>query len=51
MVRPQAVLECRFAKLGHKKFAKFFAFELGSKSGVMRAFQKGITIGGSLLGG
>ena len=39
-----------FAKMGCKKFANFFAFELGFKFGVMRGFQKGITLGGRSSG-
>ena len=35
-----------FAKYGCKKICKIFASELGFKSGVMRGFQKGITLGG-----
>ena len=35
-----------FAKYGCKKICKIFASELGSKSGVMRGFQKGITFVG-----
>ena len=33
-------------KNGLQKMCKIFASELGSKSGVMRGFQKGITLGG-----
>ena len=33
-----------------KKICKFFASELGFKSGVMRGFQKGITLGGRVTG-
>ena len=29
-----------------QNFCKIFAFEFGSKSGVMGGFQKGITLGG-----
>ena len=32
--------------MGCKKICKIFASELGSKLGVMRGFQKGITLGG-----
>ena len=31
--------------MGCKKICKIFASELGSKSGVMRGFEKGITLG------
>ena len=37
-------------KKGCKKICKIFASELGSKSGVMRGFQKGITLGGGTSG-
>ena len=33
-----------------KKTCKIFASELGSKSGVMRGFKKGITLGGRTSG-
>ena len=33
-----------------KKICKFFASELESKSGVIRGFQKGITLGGRTSG-
>ena len=33
-----------------KKICKIFATELGFKSGVMRGFQKGITVGGRTSG-
>ena len=33
-----------------QKMCKIFASELGSKSGVMRGFQKGITLGGRTSG-
>ena len=33
-----------------KKMCKFFASELGSMSGVIRGFQKGITLGGRTSG-
>ena len=39
-----------FAKKGCKKICKIFASEFGSKLGVMRAFQKGITLGGRTSG-
>ena len=39
-----------FAKMGCKNFCKIFASELGFKLGVMRAFQKGITLGGRTSG-
>ena len=38
--------DLNFAKYGCQKICKIFASELGSKSGVMRGFQKGITLGG-----
>ena len=36
--------------MGCKKICKIFASELGSKSGVMRGFQKGITLDGRTSG-
>ena len=36
--------------MGCKKFCKIFASELGFKLGVMRGFQKGITLGGRTSG-
>ena len=39
-----------FAKMGCKKFCKIFASELGFNLGVMRGFQKGITLGGRTSG-
>ena len=36
--------------MGCKKICKIFASELGSKLGVMRGFQKGITLGGRTSG-
>ena len=39
-----------FAKKGLQKNCKIFASELGFKSGVMRGFQKGITLGGRTSG-
>ena len=38
------------AKKGCKKISKIFASELGSKSGLMRGFQKGITLGSRTFG-
>ena len=38
--------DLNFAKYGCKKICKIFVSELGSKSRVMRGFQKGITLGG-----
>ena len=43
-------LYCRFAKIGCKKICKIFASECGSKLGVMRDFQKAITLGGRTSG-
>ena len=37
-------------KIGLQKICKFLASEMGSKSGIMRGFQKGITLGGSTPG-
>ena len=39
-----------FAKMGCKKIGKFSASELGCMLGVMRGFQKGITLGGRTSG-
>ena len=36
--------------MGCKNFCKIFASELGFKLGVMRGFQKGITLGGRTSG-
>ena len=36
--------------MGCKKICKIFASELGFKLGVMRGFQKGITLGGRTSG-
>ena len=36
--------------MGCKNFGKIFASELGFKFGVMRGFQKGITLGGRTSG-
>ena len=38
--------DLNFCKIGLQKMCKIFASKLGSKSGVMRGFQKGITLGG-----
>ena len=40
----------RVCKIGLPKICKNLAFELWSKSGVMRGFQKGITLGGRTSG-
>ena len=40
----------RVCKIGLQKICKNLAFELGSESGVMRGFQKGITLGGRTSG-
>ena len=39
-----------FAKMGCKNFCKIFASELGFKLGVIRGFQKGITLWGRTSG-
>ena len=39
-----------FCKIGLQKNLQNFAYEVGSKSGVMRGFQKGITLGGRASG-
>ena len=39
-----------FAKMGCKKICKIFPSYLGFESGVMRGFQKGITLGGRTSG-
>ena len=36
--------------MGLQKICKIFASELGFKLGIMRGFQKGITLGGRTLG-
>ena len=46
MVGPLEVLILWVCKIGLQKNLQNFAYEVGSKSGVMRGFQKGITLGG-----
>ena len=45
-VRPLEVLKLLGCKIGLQKICKIFASELGFKFGIMRGFQKGITLGG-----
>ena len=42
--------DLNFAKYGCKKICKIFASKLGSESGVMSGFQKGITLGSRTSG-
>ena len=42
--------DLNFAKYSCKKICKIFASEFGSKSEVMRGFQKGITLAGGTSG-
>ena len=46
MVEPLKVLAIMVCKKGLQKICKLLTFDLGSKLGVMRDFQKGIALGG-----
>ena len=50
MVGPLELLIQQFAKIGCKKICKIFASDLRFNWGVMRGFQKGITLGGRTSG-
>ena len=50
MVGPLEGLIYWVCKIWLQKICKIFASELGSNSGIMRGFQKGITLGGRTSG-
>ena len=46
---PEVIIKL-VCKKGLQKICKIIASQFGSKSGVMRGFQKGITLGGRTAG-